>query len=101
MANGVTVYDYDEIDAVVSRLLKEAGHIQEEADRLYKSVKGSMSDWTGATADAYESRSTDLKSDLEANVSWLQTAGSTMKTGADDMQEQDRSSAKGLLQGGR
>lgn len=99
MSNGVTKYDYDEIDKVVARLKAEATAIGEEATRLYGSVKGAMDDWAGATFDAYELRSQDLKNDLAANNAWLDEVAMTMKRVADEFAERDQAGAAGLNQG--
>lgn len=89
-------YNYEDIDQVIGELRKIGGVILDRAADLQKSVESTMGDWEGATHDQYLSMSSDLQADIQANVDWLGEAGTKMKSGADDMQYQDSSSAKGL-----
>jgi WXG100 family type VII secretion target len=89
-------YNYEDIDQVVGELQRIGNVILDAAGDLQKSVESTMGDWSGATHDQYVSMSSDLQTDIQANVDWLGEAGMKMKTGAGEMQNQDASSAKGM-----
>lgn len=89
-------YNYEDIDQVIGELQKIGGVILDRASDLQKSVESTMGDWEGATHDQYLSMSSDLQADIQSNVDWLGQAGAKMKSGAEDMRNQDSTSAKNM-----
>lgn len=94
MADDTITYDYDTIDRCLEMMSKKAGEIQSQTDQLESDVKAIMTDWTGATADAYNQLCNDMRNDLQQNKDNLDNLNKTFDEAAEKMKHQDKSGGK-------
>jgi WXG100 family type VII secretion target len=96
MSDGTITYDYPVIEECISMMVSKATEIENQAGDLESDVKRIMVDWMGKTADAYSQLATDLRSDIEANKSNLDSLRKSLLEAAERMQQADASGAKSM-----
>ncbi|WP_410586374.1 WXG100 family type VII secretion target [Amycolatopsis sp. lyj-23] len=96
MSDGTITYDYPVIEECLSMMVAKANEIENQAGDLESDVKRIMVDWKGTTADAYNQLANDLRSDIEANKSNLDTLRKSLADAAERMKHADASGAKGM-----
>ncbi|MDQ7810870.1 WXG100 family type VII secretion target [Amycolatopsis sp. A133] len=96
MSDGTITYDYPVIEECISMMVSKANEIENQAGDLESDVKRIMVDWKGTTADAYNQLANDLRSDIEANKSNLDSLRKSLEDAAERMKQADSSGAKGM-----
>jgi len=100
MANDGTIkYDYPAIDECLVLMSKKAEAIEGLVNGLDADVKKILGEWTGSTADSYNSLANDLKNDLMANKGNLDNLNHQLDLAAERMRQQDKKGASNV-QGG-
>jgi WXG100 family type VII secretion target len=94
VASGLINYDYASISDGVNHMRQINNNIRDQVGNLRKQVQQLLGDFTGASAQGYETCSQKIAQDLTKSNEQLDTLAGKVNTGSNNMGDTDRSQSR-------
>ena len=94
MTSGLINYDYGSIADGVNHMRQINNNIRDQVSSLRKQVQQLLTDFTGASAQGYETCSQKIAQDLTKSNEQLDTLAGKVNTGSNNMGDTDRSQSR-------
>ena len=95
MADGSINYNYGSIDDFHASMKQVVSSLESELADLQKSTHHVLDGhWSGAASQAYDENSNKIQKNLQGVSHWVDSLGSSVSQGGQNMHEGDRTNAK-------
>lgn len=94
MASGLINYDYASISDGVNHMRQINTNIRDQVGNLRKQVQQLLGDFTGASAQSYDTCSQKISQDLTKSNEQLDTLAGKVNSGSETMRDTDSSQSR-------